>query len=276
MSIFEKAVISAGKGKGEPRTQKLPFAKEMPEQENSELGAADSIVDVHALGAKGMTTVLENHELSKAFRFLKRSVLAKIFGGPDADSSSGKQIMVTSAMPHAGKSFMALNLAASIAQEQLINVVLIDADIVRCNLTELLGTKGRAGLIEALTSNDVDASLLETSLAGLRFIPSGKPHINGTELVASNYMSGLLDALEDPDTVIILDTTPLLVTSEADAMAAHVDHVIVVVEAGNTSVEDISRVIQMLDKSDAKVSFIMNKVARSGKPGTAYDYQYGD
>jgi len=272
MSIVEKAINSAGKGVNQPRTQKLPFAKDISER--GEVDAEVSIVDVHDLGSKGMTTILENHELSKSFRFLKRSVLARIFGSPDSDSSKGKQIMVTSAMPHAGKSFMAFNLAASIAQEQLINVVLIDADIVRCNLTELLGVSGRTGLVEALTSNDLDASVVETSLSGLSFIPSGKPHVNGTELLASNYMSGLLDALEDPDTVIVMDTTPLLVTSEADAVAAHVDHVIVVVEAGNTPVEDISRVIQMLEKSNSKISFIMNKVAKITKPGGAYDYQY--
>jgi Mrp family chromosome partitioning ATPase len=58
----------------------------------------------------------------------------------------------------------------------------------------------------------------------------------------------------------VIDTTPLLISGEADAISAHADHTIVMVEAGNTSVDEIESVLQILKKSGSSVNFILNKL----------------
>jgi len=275
MSIVEKAIQSSLKNQPTVRPREDSFSDQQDDGGASDTEAVSRVVDIHHLAGVGFSTVLENGDLARSFRFLKRAVLAVIFGSPDSQSEARKVVMITSAVPGAGKSFMALNLAASIAQEQLVNVVLVDADTVRHNLTTLFGLDDRVGLIEALMSKGIDQELCETSLSGLHFLPSGRHHAHGTELLASAYMSNLLSEMEDPDTVIILDTTPLLVSSEADAIATHVDHVFVVVEAGDTLISEIESVLQMLDKSGSRISFIMNKLVRSNERGSsAYSSYY--
>jgi Mrp family chromosome partitioning ATPase len=274
VSIVENAVKKAAERKqaqqpAQPETQADVRADAVEERP-----AGREVVGVQKLQQRGlMTTVLEHAELSKAFRFLKRAVLAKVFGGR-SDDARGKTIMVTSALPGAGKSFMAFNLAASVAKEQLVNVVLIDADVVRHNLTTALDLAGHDGLLDILVRRKFDEGMLPTDLAGLQFIPSGNKRDDGSELLAGHYMSKVLDALADPDTVVIMDTTPLLVSSEADAVATHADHILIIVEAGGTSVDELETMLQMLGKYEASVSFVMNKLSTHGRQGAADQYKY--
>lgn len=272
MSIVEKVIDQENRTRGK-RKSIGSSAVQGADTAASVDDITSGLVDVHSLNERGLTTVLENTDLSKPFRFLKRAVLAKIFGTARSDARSGKSVMVTSAMPGAGKSFMAFNLAASIAQEQMVNVVLIDSDIVRHNLTTALELDDRDGLMEMLRGS-VDRCILETSLPGLRFIPAGQYCENATELLASDEMAGLAESLNDPDTIVIIDSTPLLVASEAGAVAAHADHVIIVVEAGNTSVDEIGTMLQMLEKFGSTVNFIMNKLKTQNQGGGKSHYYY--
>jgi len=276
VSIVEKAVGKERKRSVGRKGSDSPVVKIHGATRQPKIQIAEDAVEVSHLSERGLITVLEDKILSKAFRFIKRSLLAKIYDPSDLESDAGKVIMVSSAMPGAGKSFFAFNLAASIAREQLIEVVLIDADTVRHNLSTILNLDDREGLVEILMSGDVSAGILDTDLPGLRFVPSGLGSEDATELLASEYMSATLASLADTNTVVILDATPLLVSSEADAISAHVDHTIVVVEAGETSADEIDTVLQMLKKYGSPVSLIMNKLKSSSKVGASdyYSVQY--
>lgn len=274
VSIVENAIKRAAENKRVERERDAEtLIGAAPDGDRSE-SASGEVVEVRDVESRGMVSVLEHAELSKAFRFLKRSILAKVFGSSRNDAERGKTIIVTSAMPGAGKSFMAFNLAVSIAREQLVNVVLIDADVVRQNLTSLLKLTEADGLLDILVSRKIDNGVMSTELPGLRFIPSGHRRDDGTELLASNYMAQVLGALGDPDTVVVIDTTPLLVSSEADAVSAHADHILIVVEAGGTSSEELEKVLQMVNKYDASVSFVMNKLSTHGSQSDAEHYSY--
>ena len=276
MSIVEKAIGKERKSSAGRQGSESPVVKIHGATRQPKVQIAENAIEVSHLSMRGLITVLEDKNLSKAFRFLKRSLLAKLYDPSDSESDAGKVIMVSSAMPGAGKSFLAFNLAASIAREQLIEVVLIDADTVRHNLSNILGLDDRQGLVEILMSGDVSAGILDTDLPGLRFIPSGLGSEDATELLASEYMSATLASLANTNTVVILDATPLLVSSEADAMSAHVDHTVVVVEAGETSADEIDTVLQMLKKYGSPVSLVMNKLKSSSKVGASdyYSVQY--
>ena len=215
----------------------------------------------------------DDPEFARTFRFIKRAMLAKVFGRAGTGTQPGKVIMVTSAMPGAGKSTVAANLAISIAQDQLINVVLIDADTVRRNLSEILGLRESDGLLEVLSTHDIQSGIRQTDLPNLSVIPAGQIHDDATELLASVYMSEILATITKQDSIVILDTTPLLVSSVADAISAHASHSIIVVEAGNTVDDEIEKALQILKRSGTSISFIMNKVKFDQRSGPSPRYE---
>jgi Mrp family chromosome partitioning ATPase len=129
------------------------------------------------------------------------------------------------------------------------------------------------GLLEILATGNMNNGALLTDLPSLRFVPAGQTHDNATELLSSAYMSEVLATFKETDTVVVVDTAPLLISSEADAMSARADHTIVVVEAGNTSVDEIDSALQILQKSGSPVCFIMNKLKSLSQNGTS-DYYY--
>jgi receptor protein-tyrosine kinase len=274
MSIVEKVVSRDADSK-----RSLERAEEFSTGLRSQTGVPDEksrsgSISLSNLSERGQISILENSDLSRAFRFIKRAVLAKIFDPADKGQEQGKVVMITSAMPNAGKSFMAFNLAVSIAQEQLLNVVLIDADPVRHELSTVLGLRDAEGLIEILKTRNTHNGALPTDLPGLRFVPAGQAHDNATELLASAHMSEFLATLANTDTVAVIDTTPLLISGEADAISAHADHTIVMVEAGITSDDEIESTLQILKKSGSSVNFILNKLKSpsfSGAPKYYYD-----
>lgn len=156
---------------------------------------------------------------------------------------------------------MAFNLAISLAQEQMLNVILIDADALRRNLTVTLGQKDRKGLLETLSDANVspDAYLLNTDIPSLRFLPAGQPREDSSELLGGRRLTEVLTALDSPDTVVLLDSPPVLLTSESRVIDERSDHTLVVVEAGKTSQSEAASVLKALQDTRSSISFILNK-----------------
>jgi receptor protein-tyrosine kinase len=215
--------------------------------------------------------------LARDFRFLKRPVLARVFGLSRATPKAGNLVMVTSDLPAAGKSFVTLNLAASMASEQMTRVLLIDADPVRRTLSTRLGADSRPGLMELLgdPGRSLADCMLATDVESLFFLPTGESRSDATELVASPRMAQILKSLADPNLVVLFDSPPLLLSSEGRALADQVNHALVVVEAGRTTVADVGNVLQLLQGSAATVSLVLNKTPVAGAArGKDYYYPY--
>ncbi len=273
MSIVEKAVGHAGAGRKNQQGKSV-----QPNEVMSAGKPADSsapIVCIQHAADAGMVSLQENEALSKEFRFLKRPILAKIFV---QDSNSGPEnvIMITSDLPGAGKTFIAFNLAVSIAMEQLTQVVLIDSDPLRRNLTHMLRQESRPGFMETLADRRITPEMvtLDTDLPNLRFMPCGQFTVSATELLASRRVNEALDVFDATDTVIILDSAPLLLTSEAHALAERVDHTVVVIEAGRTSGNQIDTLLKRLSDSSSSIGFILNKTPASADVQNQGYYNY--
>jgi len=197
-------------------------------------------IDSRRLARAGMFTPGSTvNRTTEEFRLIKRAVLERADKARAEGIANANLVMVTSTREGEGKTFVALNLAFSLAAEQDRSVVLIDADPAKSSIAHLLHVEVEHGLIDLLQDDTVepDDVVLPTSIAGLSLLPAGHRHALGAELFASERMGALLRALcvARPHGIVILDAPPVLATSEPSALARHVDQTVLVVEADKTS-----------------------------------------
>jgi receptor protein-tyrosine kinase len=176
---------------------------------------------------------------TEEFRLIKRAVLERIDKARADGVANANLVMVTSTREGEGKTFVALNLAFSLAAEQDRSVVLIDADPAKSSVAQYLQLPVEHGLIDLLRDDTLRGEdvVLPTSIPSLSILPAGRRHVLGAELFASERMGALLQALcvGMPHGIMILDAPPVLATSEPSALARHVDQTVLVVEADKTS-----------------------------------------
>lgn len=204
--------------------------------------------------------------MAEEFRHIKRPLLENARKALKTPGNRGSLLMVTSALPGEGKTFCSINLALSMAIEVDMSVLLVDADVVRCNLMRTLGLPPRRGLLDVLTDPALDLSdvLLRTNVPKLSLLPAGTCNVRSTELLASDAMDKLLGELAGryPDRVVIFDTTPLLLTSEAKVLASHMGQVIVVVEEARTPYHALEEAFASVEHCPVVMS-VLNKGHRS-------------
>jgi capsular exopolysaccharide synthesis family protein len=156
--------------------------------------------------------------------------------------------MVTSTAPGEGKSFIASNLAISIAQSIDEHVLLMDCDLRKPSIDAMFGFNDVNGLSEyLLTAKPISSLLLATFLNKLKILPAGHIPDNPSELLSSDLMKNLLGEVKSryEDRYIIVDTPPPYVTSETSALARQIDGIILVVRQGRTIKQDILDVIEI-------------------------------
>jgi protein-tyrosine kinase len=213
-----------------------------------------------------------SEDVAQQFRRIKRPVLRIAFGAELSKSDNPNVIMVASALPGSGKSFCSINLAASIARERDVGAVLVDADVLKPNISRSLGLDKRLGLIDFLLdpSITVDDILVGTDLLDIVVIPAGQQNTEATELLASRRMGSLVSELSRRfrSRAVIFDTSPLLMTNEAHVLAEYVGQIVMVVEAGVTTQESLMEALRGLNRSKP-INAILNKARYTG-----FDY-YG-
>lgn len=178
------------------------------------------------------------------------------------NSPAEKTILITSALPLEGKSVSSANLAIVFAQTPEIHAILIDADLRKPNLHKLLGVSIDKGLRDYLEGNvPLSEIFYKTSIPKLSLIPAGRSLKSPVELLSSLRMKSLINELREryPKSYIIIDSTPILLTSESDILLNQADGIIVVVQYGKTQRDALERSLKFLDKKKI-VGIIFNKV----------------
>lgn len=223
----------------------------------------------------------ERSLVSENFRRIKRHILANIVK-PNAPPGTNL-VMITSALPGEGKTFCAINLAISIAMEMDRTVLLIDADVARPSVTSVLGIKSKdeKGLMDVLLDRGIDMAsvLYKTDIEKLSVLPAGASHARATEMLASERMTTLLQEIAEryPDRVIIFDSPPLLVASEACALANRMGQILIVVEADRTTEAALKEALGRIEKTGV-LGVLLNKGAETSAGyygGYGYGYGYG-
>lgn len=211
------------------------------------------------------------------FRIIKRPLLRSAAAAMAAGIPNGNLIVVSSALPGEGKTWCSVNLAMSIAMEQDHRVLLVDADVARPSVLKLLGLAPAPGLMDVLLSDRRSLAdvILRTNIANLSLLPAGRNSAHATELLASHTMSTLLAELAQryPDRIVIFDSPPLLLTSEASVLAAQMGQVVMVVEAEATTERDVREALRRLENCP-RVDLICNKTRPF--PGDSNYYGYYD
>ncbi len=245
---------------------------------SAELGAQQHI-DVDSLVEKGILPEEEHLQLiADEFRRIKRPLIKNAFGDGQQAEDHANVLMVTSAFPQTGKTFCALNLALSIAMERELNVLLVDADVAKPQISRAFGLDDAKGLIDLLIedSGDVRSAVVPTDLHDIYVLSAGRAHPQATELLASTRMSEVVHdlATEFPDRLVIIDSPPLLMTSEAQALANQVGQIVVIVEYGKTNHETLHDTLELLDRNKP-INAIFNKSvhwSHGGYYGANYGY----
>lgn len=203
---------------------------------------------------------------AEQFRLLRTNLLFPVSGKPP------RTIMITSAVPGEGKSFVAANLAISIAQGINEHVLLMDCDIRRPSIHSSFGFGNVQGLSDYLANGaSLSSSILKTKLDKLTILPGGKPRHNPAELLSSEKMSQLLEEVKTryADRYIIVDSPPPQLTAETGAIGRQVDGILIVVKFGSTRREMVEDMLGKFEKEKI-LGVIINRFDIQSK-----NYGYG-
>ena len=235
-------------------------------------------VDRDALRASRVLPPLEQERaLANEYREIKRPLLAQALGRTGGTAvPNGQLIMMASALPGDGKTFTCVNLAFSMALETDIAVLLVDGDVAKPHISELLGVRSEPGLMDVLRDESVslDSVILPTDIPGLSVLPAGKQSDTATELLASARMEHVLRQMtaRDPNCIVLLDSPPLLLTSESRVLASIAGQIVLVVRANETPQQAVLDVLDLLDEGKS-VGLVLNQTHENARAGY-YEY-YG-
>ncbi len=200
------------------------------------------------------------------------------------DQAPLKTILVGSGMPAEGKTFVAANLAMSLARNRNNKVLLIDADM-RCPvLHAILGAPNVPGLAEYLAGDAEVNEIMQRnqnphiveagrvrSIPNLTFIPAGASADNLLELVANHRIEDLVATLSPHFDWILIDSPPVLVFADAIDLARAADAVLLVARAATTPFNVAQRAQAALSKSRI-LGFVLNAVKDAPRSGSYYYY----
>ncbi|MGC1454684.1 MAG: P-loop NTPase [Nitrospirota bacterium] len=202
---------------------------------------------------------------TEAYRILRTRILHR------TRNSGSNTILVTSALPGEGKTITAINLAVTFAREFQHTVMLVDGDLRRQSIHKYLGCAGEKGLIDYL-ADDVPFSELIAwpGIEKMTLISGGRPYQESAEILASPRMKALIPDIKGryPERYIIFDAPPILTGADVLSFAPLVDQVIVVVEAGKTSMDVVRKALQFLPQEKI-LGLVLNRCV-SAQPAYYY------
>ncbi len=186
-----------------------------------------------------------------------------------------RTVLVSSALPFEGKTFVSANLAMAMVRQHGRRVLLIDADLRKSTLHQLLGAPETPGLTEYLAGEADEVSIIQKApSSNLCFVPAGKPVSNTGELIANGRLAKLIEKVAPLFDWIIMDSPPAMPISDASIIAEASDGVVLVVKASSTPF-DVAKKACAEFRRKPVFGVVLNHAGRSVMYGAYYDQHYG-
>jgi receptor protein-tyrosine kinase len=199
--------------------------------------------------------------ISEEFRLVQRQILRSAFG-PGAEPGFSNLLLVTSARPGEGKSFMSTNLSGSIARQGDHHVLLIDADSKRDSICYNFGLSQARGLLDLAANPKLDPAplIVKTPIERLSILPVGRERERSAELFSTKEMTRIIQSLgrRYADRLLILDAPPCLSTSDPAVLAQVVGQILFVVEADRTQRDEIEASLDLIQACPS-ITLVLNK-----------------
>lgn len=195
--------------------------------------------------------------VAEAFRSLRTSIQLSALDVPVP------RVLVTSPSAEDGKTFVAANLAASLAMGG-VRTVLVGTDLRRPMVHEHLRAARSPGVTEVVAGTaDLAHALYQTPLSNLALLPAGKACPNPSELLGSQAMADMLDELSTQAEILVLDSPPVLAVTDAAVLATCTDGVVLVLRAGQTHLGWAQEVKATLDRVGVPIlGVVLNEVKK--------------
>ena len=206
---------------------------------------------------------------SESYKVLRTRLLQK------TGEQGGTTIMITSALPGEGKTLTAVNLSLTFAKEYDQTVLLVDSDLHKQSVHECLGFESDRGLADYLLNGKALADLIVwPGVEKFTIISGGRAVMTSSELLGSPRMKGLVKELKGryPDRYVFFDVPPVLAGADALAFAPQVDHIILVVRAGSTSIEDVKLALDLLPRNKV-LGVVLNRADQADLTSRHYTYK---
>lgn len=186
----------------------------------------------------------------EAYKTLRTNILFSI----PAEENHAKRILLTSANPGDGKTTVSVNTAITFAQADM-KVVIVDADLRKPTTHKYFGLNAKKGLSNILSGQCGIEECIQSvpDIENLYIIPSGVLPPNPSELLSGKYADRLLSKLDELFDVVIIDTPPVTVVSDAIALCKKVDGVVIVTSNNKTTYPEIQEAVKNLKFAEAKI-----------------------
>jgi len=199
--------------------------------------------------------MFSNLEKVEPYRALRRLILNR------TQETGANLIMVTSALPGEGKTLTAINLAFTLAREFMHTVLLVDCDLKKQSIHEVMGFKSDKGLVDYLLGECPAGDLFVWPvIEKLTLISGGKTINESSGIIGSPRMKELVEDIKNrhPERYIIFDVPPILSDVDALNLAPLVDYILMVVQADKTSLVEVNKAVQFIPK-EKLLGFVLNR-----------------
>lgn len=245
-----------------------------PEQNLQGLTGAPVLATVSALnkmppgGAQVFTLAQPRSSAAEAMRLLRTNL--------EFASASGEihSLTVTSPGPGEGKSTITANMGVVIAQSGL-SVAVVDADLRKPTQHQIFAVANDRGLTTLLTHPEENwrSAAVKVALPGLLLVPSGPIPPNPSDLVSGGRFAELIDRIKADVDIVIIDSPPILSASDALAIAAHTDGVVLVCRSHKTRTDALRHAAHSVHQGGIRlVGVVVNR--QRGQHGASYYGQY--
>lgn len=210
---------------------------------------------------------------TRPFNLLRTTFVKKL-------KSEGYRVVgITSAAPEAGKSFLTINLGASLSFVSDGPVFLVDLDLRRASLASVIGLELEASVNDYLSSEESDLHRIGVSVkgSGVAVFPAVKTRKPPVELLAGDRLAEMiagLRSLSDTATILV-DLPPVFADDDAMIIAEHLDAYVLVVNAGQTTKNQVKEALAMMQPAPC-VGTVLNRYRGGFADPYGYGYGYGE